>query len=167
MVRVRRPNYPFNCYTLDLSEHEDIKNVWVKQLYITFKVKKNYSMELLLEDKALACNREIKYHKFYFSGSSLELKDLGDVPKTSWDVCVHVCGREGFPLWLEFGECNTFEKIMITLFAYLMFYNLFCIWFLFFWLVLPFTTLSKFISKILNGHLSVHTGMPNMRFYFF
>ena len=77
MVRVRRPNYPFNCYTLDLSEHEDIKNVGVKQLYITFKVKKNYSLQLLLEDKALACNREIKYHKFYFSGSSLELKDLG------------------------------------------------------------------------------------------
>ena len=77
MVRVRRPNYPFNCYTLDLSEHENIKNVGVKQLYITFKVKKNYSMELLLEDKALACNREIKYHKFYFSGPSVELKDLG------------------------------------------------------------------------------------------
>ena len=79
LVRVRRPNYPFNCYTLDLSEHEEIKNVGVKQLFIEFWRKKNYSMELLLKDKALACNREIKYHKFYFSGPSLELDNLGNM----------------------------------------------------------------------------------------
>ena len=80
LVRVRRPNHPFNCYTLDLAEHKEVQMVWVKQLFIKLWPKKNSSMEVFLEDKALACNREIKYHKFYFSGQSVQIKDLGKYP---------------------------------------------------------------------------------------
>ena len=77
LVKVRRPNFPLNCYTLDLSEQDEVKNIGVKQIYFNFWMKRNYSVDVLVEDKVLACNREIKYHKFYFSGPSIELKDLG------------------------------------------------------------------------------------------
>ena len=77
LVQVRRPNYPFNCYKLDLAEHEEVKKVGVKQLFIKFWPKKNSSLKILLEDKSLACNRTIKYHKFFFSGKSVEIADLG------------------------------------------------------------------------------------------
>ena len=105
LVRVRRPNYPFNCYTLDLSEHEEVKNVGVKQLFITFRTKKNYSMELLLEDKALACNREIKYHKFYFSGPSVELKDLGKKGRCQNILRLRLGGGMKLLIW---GEVHPF-----------------------------------------------------------
>ena len=79
LVRVIRPNFPFNCYTMDLSEHEEVNNDVVKQIFINFWIKRNFSVEVQLVDKALACNREIKYHKFYLSGPSVELKDLGNI----------------------------------------------------------------------------------------
>ena len=77
-VTVRRPNYPYNCFTLDLSQNDDIKSKGLKQIFFYFFTRNGSSVELLLEDKMQACNREIKYHKFYFSGPNIELKDLGE-----------------------------------------------------------------------------------------
>ena len=81
LVQVRRPNYPSNCYTLDLAEHEEVKNVGVKKLFIQFWPKKNSSLKILLEDKSLACNRTIKFHKFFFSGKNVKIVDLGKIDK--------------------------------------------------------------------------------------
>ena len=76
-VIVKRLNYPYNCFTLDLSENKDIKSDGLKQIFFDFFTRNGSSVELLLEDKMLACNREIKNNKFYFSGTNIELKDLG------------------------------------------------------------------------------------------
>ena len=76
-IAVRRPNYPFNCFTLDLNDDESIKTSGVKQLFLYFNRRENTSVKVLIEDKSLSCSREIKYHKFYFSGPNVELKDLG------------------------------------------------------------------------------------------
>ena len=90
LVRVRRPNFPFNCYTLNLAEQEEVKKEGVKQLFINFWPNKNSSLKILLEDKALACNRTIKYHKFFFSGQSVEITDLGKSNRGFFD-----CGGGG------------------------------------------------------------------------
>ena len=79
LIQVRRPNYPFNCYTLDLADQKGVKNVGVKQLFINLWPKKNSSLKILLEDKSLACNRTIKYHKFFFSGKNVKIVDLGKI----------------------------------------------------------------------------------------
>ena len=65
-------------------------------------------MELLLEDKALACNREVKYHKF--AGSSVELKDLGNKGRCQNILrCVFIfiflfLEGVGVPFWLDLLE---------------------------------------------------------------
>ena len=58
----------------------------VKQLFINFWPNKNSSLKILLEDKALACNRTIKYHKFFFSGQSVEITDLGKSNRGFFDL---------------------------------------------------------------------------------
>ena len=77
-VRIYRPNFPFNCFTLDLSQNSDIKEKGLKQIFFYFHSLAGTFMEMLIEDKSLACTREIKENKFYSSGPNIELKDLGN-----------------------------------------------------------------------------------------
>ena len=76
-VRVTRPNYPFNCFTLDLSQHKNILKNGEGKIFLLFRRIPATSVEILLEDKRLSCNRQLMEHKFYFSGPKIEL-DLGD-----------------------------------------------------------------------------------------
>ena len=74
---VWRPNYPYNCFTLDLSDNKEVKEKGLKQIFFYFHSINGTSAEILLGDKTLTCSREIKDNKFYFSGPSLEVEDLG------------------------------------------------------------------------------------------
>ena len=76
-LKVWRPNLPFNCFTLDLTGYEEVKEKGLKQIFFNFHSMNGTSAEILLGDKTLACSREIKDNKFYFSGPSLEVEDLG------------------------------------------------------------------------------------------
>ena len=76
-VRVTRPNYPFNCFTLDLSHHKNILRNGLERLSFLFHKLPGPSVEILLEDKRLSCNRQLMENNFFFSGSKLE-HDLGD-----------------------------------------------------------------------------------------
>ena len=76
-AKVWRANFPFNCFTLDLSGNEEVEEKGVKQIFFYFHPMNGTSAEILLGDKTLTCSREIKDNKFYFSGPSLELEDLG------------------------------------------------------------------------------------------
>ena len=76
-VRLWRMNYPYNCYSLDLATVREVREMGVKQVFIYFPILANSSVELLLQGSTLACNRDIKSHKFYSSGSNIQLEDLG------------------------------------------------------------------------------------------
>ena len=76
-VKVLRPTYPSNCYTLDLGDNLEVKEQGVKQVFFDLTIMNNYSMEILLEDRSLACYREIKYNNFYSSGPDIILDNLG------------------------------------------------------------------------------------------
>ena len=52
-VKVKQPNYPFNCFTLDLFQNADIKKNGLKQIFFHFPTLNGSSVELLLEDKEL------------------------------------------------------------------------------------------------------------------
>ena len=77
-VTIWRINYPFNCYTLDLTNNTDVKEKGVQKLIIVFHILQNLSLEILLQDKNLATNRNIQYHKLYFSGDAIKMQDLGE-----------------------------------------------------------------------------------------
>ena len=77
MVELRRLNYPYNCYTLDLSKSVKVQEMGVKQIFFYFRLLENTSVELLLRGASMICNRELKSHKFYSSGADIKLPDLG------------------------------------------------------------------------------------------
>ena len=76
-ARLWRMNYPYNCYTLDLATTREVREMGVKQVFIYFPIMVNSSVELLLQGSTLACNRDIKSHKFHSSGANIQLEDLG------------------------------------------------------------------------------------------
>ena len=69
-----RLNYPYNCYTLNLSKNQEVQEKGVKQIFFTFPLMENTSMELLLKGASMICDREIKNHKFYSSGVDIKLE---------------------------------------------------------------------------------------------
>ena len=44
-VRVKRMNFPYNCFTLDLTNNTDVKETGIKQLFLEFFRLANQSME--------------------------------------------------------------------------------------------------------------------------
>ena len=78
-VELWRLNYPYNCYTLNLSKNHEVHEKGVKQIFFTFPLLENASMELLLKGASMICDREIKNHKFYSSGADIKLEKLGKI----------------------------------------------------------------------------------------
>ena len=78
-MKVGRPNYPYNCFTLDLSHNKNIGDKGLKQIFFAFKIIPNTSVEVLVQDKKLSCFRNIENNIFYFSGKMLKLENLGDL----------------------------------------------------------------------------------------
>ena len=78
VVELRRLNYPYNCYTLDLSKSVKVQEMGVKKVFFYFRLLENTSVELLLRGASMICNRELKSNKFYSSGADIKLADLGE-----------------------------------------------------------------------------------------
>ena len=78
-VELWRLNSPYNCYTLNLSKNHEVQEKGVKQVFFTFPLMENTSMELLLKGASMICNREIKNHKFYSSGADIKLERSGKI----------------------------------------------------------------------------------------
>ena len=76
-VRLIRMNYPYNCFSLDLTSNKEVEEKGVRQLFFSFHMMANTSVELLLQGHSLVCNRDIKYHKFFSSGADVKLTNLG------------------------------------------------------------------------------------------
>ena len=66
-------NYPHNCYSLDFfnitQQHE------VKELGLGFNYFEGMTVEVLLRDTNMNCNRELKDHSFYSTGDSIKLTE--------------------------------------------------------------------------------------------
>ena len=76
-VELWRLNFPYNCYTLNLSKNDEVLDQGVKQIFFYFPLLEDTSMELLLKGASMVCDREIKNHKFYSSGADIKLEKLG------------------------------------------------------------------------------------------
>ena len=77
-VKVVRMNYPYNCFTLDLTNNTDLKReMGLKQLFLYFPVLANHSVEIHPIGKSLECGRIIKSHKFFSSGANIKQLNLG------------------------------------------------------------------------------------------
>ena len=75
-AQVLRPNYPFNCFTWDISQ--EAINDGVEQVMFVFKDLPGTNVEIKLEDKSLSCNRPSLDSKFYSSGPDIKL-DQGNL----------------------------------------------------------------------------------------
>jgi len=72
-----KPNVPFNCFTLDLSNNKDIVQKGMNKINFYFNLLADQEIEILVEDIQLATNRQISSNRFFFSGDSIMLKNLG------------------------------------------------------------------------------------------
>ena len=77
-VKVWRINYPYNCFTLDITNNTEVQQKGVRMLSFRFPVKENTSVRVLPLGKELACNRGISSHKFYSSGDQAILSNQGE-----------------------------------------------------------------------------------------
>ena len=72
-LQIKRPNYPFNCFTLDISQNQEIKMKGINFIRFYFKhVERGTSVSIEVEDKRLSCSRLINQNKAYFSGSLIK-----------------------------------------------------------------------------------------------
>ena len=77
LVNIWRMNYPYNCFTLDLTNNTKVQKNGLKTMTFHFKRNENTSVRIFTQGKSLACNRDIKEHQFYSSGDHIVLKNLG------------------------------------------------------------------------------------------
>ena len=75
-LHLKRPNYPFNCFTLDLSKNIQLNEKSFKYVWFDFFEHNGTSVEIFLEDKNLACTRQIIEDRFYFTGPQIK-QDIG------------------------------------------------------------------------------------------
>ena len=70
-VTLRRANYPHNCYTLDLSSVDRLRNESIKTLGLIFKSGNLEKVQISLQGITLATNREIFDNTFYSRGDKI------------------------------------------------------------------------------------------------
>ena len=76
-ILVKKPNFPFNCLTLDLTNDIIIKENGLKEVIFYFQNIEGTSVKIILEDKQLATQRQIMKNMIYSSGESIALENLG------------------------------------------------------------------------------------------
>ena len=78
-VSLWRMNYPFNCFTLDLTNNTEVKEKGIRKIRIQFPMIQNTSVSILPQGKDWACNREINSNQFFSSGANINLENLGEM----------------------------------------------------------------------------------------
>ena len=73
---LRRPNYPSNCYDVDITKLNRRKVKGFFQIQFNFHPVKDYKVEIILEDKKKALSRTYKYNRFGTQGSRIVISDL-------------------------------------------------------------------------------------------
>ena len=75
---LRRPNYPSNCYDVDINKLTGGRLKEFYQIQFNFHPV-NYKVEIILEDARRTLSRTYKYNKFGTSGSGVLISEL-DLP---------------------------------------------------------------------------------------
>ena len=73
---LRRPNYPSNCYDVDIKKLNRRKLNGFFQIQFNFHPVIDHKVEIILEDKKKALSRTCKYNRFGTQGSRIVLSDL-------------------------------------------------------------------------------------------
>ncbi len=73
---LRRPNYPSNCYDVDIKKLNRRKLKGFFQIQFNFHPVKDHKVEIILEDKKKALSRTYKYNRFGTQGSRIVISDL-------------------------------------------------------------------------------------------
>ena len=73
---LRRPNYPSNCYEVDINKlaRGNLKGLF--QIHFNFHPLIDQKVEIILEDKKKALSRTYKYNRFGTQGSRIILSNL-------------------------------------------------------------------------------------------
>ena len=70
-AQLNRVNYPQNCYTVNLTEINKAREGTVRTLYIGFKAGKTNKVNIQLQGRTLATNRDIYENTFYTKGHEI------------------------------------------------------------------------------------------------
>ena len=73
---LKRPNYPHNCLTLDISEREEVKKRGVMKVGIIFNTTTGYGTEVILEDRQRSVSRSLQYNRLSYTGPSIQIQSL-------------------------------------------------------------------------------------------
>ena len=73
---LRRPNYPHNCLTLDISDHPKVVEKGILKVGFIFNASKGFGAELLLEDRVHSLSRALQYNRLSYTGPTMMIKDL-------------------------------------------------------------------------------------------
>jgi hypothetical protein len=65
-------NYPHNCYTLDLTTNNDVKENDIDTIFINFHDMKNFIVDVTLLDKSLSWNRDA--NSFFSTGHIVRME---------------------------------------------------------------------------------------------
>ena len=70
------PNLPYNCMLLDIEQTHELKSKEIRQIDFFFK-KSIFGLEILVGDRELYTDREIKQNKFFSSGENIYISKSG------------------------------------------------------------------------------------------
>ena len=73
---LKRPNYPSNCYDVDIEKLTRGRLQGFFQIQFNFHPIQDYKVEIVLEDKKKALSRTYKYNRFGTKGSRILISDL-------------------------------------------------------------------------------------------
>ena len=88
-VTLRRVNFPYNCYTLDLSSLTQLRSESIKTLHINFNSGNLEKVRISIQGRTLASNREIFDNSFYNKGDKITVKP-GRINKYAVEISKNV-----------------------------------------------------------------------------
>ena len=110
----KQPNYPQNCYTVNLTEINKARDGTVKTLWIVFKAGKTNKVTIHLQGRTLATNRDINENTFYTKGHEIFVES-GKLRKYAVEISKNVfleedtsknCRSYPNPEFASFMECD-------------------------------------------------------------
>ena len=99
---LRRPNYPSNCYEVDIDKLTRGRLRGFFQVQFNFYPIKDHKVEIILEDKKKSLSRSYKYNRFGTRGSRIVLSDL---PSNIYKYRIWYFTQNSFARHLNFCIC--------------------------------------------------------------
>ena len=76
-IRLRQPNYPNNCLTMDLTVLPQLKGSHIEMVFIKFNTRSFATeVKIEIEDRLSQVNRRNEFSRMKYAGPDVEIKDL-------------------------------------------------------------------------------------------